>query len=575
VTVGEDFVGITNFFPVEVHTGVQRVEISLEGYDSIVYDEVRILPGEVTTLDVTLLRNSAKVPIITQPPGVEVWLDGELFDKTSGTLPPDLRSFMPSGFDPNQLSAPLPLNALPLGQHTIELRKDCYEPVRYEFNAEEPKDYTALIYKLEDSVAQLQITSNPAGGRVFLNGEYKGNTPLDLDRVCSGAHHLEVKHSTTGKYVEDIVLEKNEVLSLECPIRPTLAFLGLIADEAVPPRDMEDMRDKVTEELRKLEVMNLIFPDPSELRSLLGRSGAATFLSSELHREGPVTPPETVRDVSEKLGEALEAEALLVGYVPEQRLIKDIVLNLLAVGSTAPDTHTLNYLDRDAMSSFVGRLSESTPLFRNWIGLTTIDTRLADGPIVLGVSPDGPAASGGVEMGDVIFEVDGAAIKLSRELMEKVRTKEPGQAFVMKLGNVSSSREVRVEVGQTPVEIPVSHPDFLYNKAMVDLKHRLVVDPSNEPLARLNLALCHMQLGNYETALKEHLPNISFGDQTRGISQGTVYYYQGMAYMKLGELDEAERMFNQAMKYEEATLESNDGARVAPLAERRLREIGR
>ena len=44
---------------------------------------------------------------------------------------------------------------------------------------------------------------------------------------------------------------------------------------------------------------------------------------------------------------------------------------------------------------------------------------------------------------------------------------------------------------------------------------------------------------------------------------------------KLEEFEEATRMFNQAMKYEEATLESNNGPRVAPLAARRLREIGR
>jgi hypothetical protein len=44
--------------------------------------------------------------------------------------------------------------------------------------------------------------------------------------------------------------------------------------------------------------------------------------------------------------------------------------------------------------------------------------------------------------------------------------------------------------------------------------------------------------------------------------------------MKLEELSEAARMFNQAMKYEEATLESDDGPLVAPLARRRLREIG-
>jgi hypothetical protein len=237
--------------------------------------------------------------------------------------------------------------------------------------------------------------------------------------------------------------------------------------------------------------------------------------------------------------------------------------------------YTLNYLDREALSSLVERLSEPTPLTRSWLGLTSIDTLIANGPIVLGVAPDGPAASGGVEVGDVVIGVDGAAVRQSRELLELVRTKKPGESLVLELEREASSREVRVEVGQTPVEIPLNQPDFLYNKAMVNLRHRIVVDPANEALARLNLALCHMELGNYETALKEHFPNITFGAETRGISQGTAFYYQGLAYMKLDELDEAARMFNQAMKYEEATLESNDGPRVVPLAKMRLREIGR
>jgi tetratricopeptide (TPR) repeat protein len=83
-----------------------------------------------------------------------------------------------------------------------------------------------------------------------------------------------------------------------------------------------------------------------------------------------------------------------------------------------------------------------------------------------------------------------------------------------------------------------------------------------------------MELGNYEIALKEHFPLINFGEQVRGISQGTVYYYQGLSYMRLEEFEEAARMFQQALSHPEATLESNDGPRVAPLAERRLREIG-
>ena len=573
VMVGSDFIGITNFFPVDVHTGAHRVEIVLEGYEPVIYEEVNILPGEVESLEVTLFRNSAKLPIITQPSDVEVWVDGEFHEKTGGTLPPDLRSFIQTQFDADQLSAPLYLSALPLGQHIIELKKDCYEPIRYTFNAEEPKDYTALIYKLEDSVAQLQVVSNPPGARVFLDGEYKGNTPLDLNQVCSGSHHLEVKHSTTGKYVEDLTVEKNEALSLECPIRPTMAFLGIMASEEVPARDIGEIREKLTEELQKLEVMNLVFPSPDLLRNLLGGAGISAFVSEDFVDRGGLSPDD-VRDLSEKVGDALEVEALLVGYVPEQRLIKDVILNFLAVGSIAPDTYSLNYLDREATASFMTRLSEPTPIFGSWIGLKSIDTLLVEGPIVLRIAADVPAASGGVELGDVVIEVDGSSVGKSLELLSRVRDKQPGESLVLGLTNEGASREVRLEVGQTPVEIPQKQVGTLYNKAIVDLKHRMVVDPSNEPLARLNLALCHMALGDYETALKEHLPNVNFGDRTRGISQGTAYYYQGIAYMKLEEMSEAARMFNQATKYEEATLESDDGPLVAPLARRRLREIG-
>lgn len=573
VTVGTDFVGITNFFPVDVHTGVHRVEITLEGYEAVVYDEVRILPGEVTTIDVPLTRHSAKVPIITQPSGVEIWVDGQFYETTGGTLPPHLRSFMPSGYDPDQLSAPLDIKALPLGQHVIELKKECYEPVRYPFQAEEPKDYTALIIQLDESVGQLQVNSNPAGARVFLDGDYKGNTPLDLSPVCSGPHHLEVKHSNTGKYVEDFVLEKNEVLSLECPIRPTMAFLGLVAEEGVPERDVEEIRAKVTEELQKLEVMNLIFPDQQHLRSLLGASDISVFLGKRTSNSGADMAPQGIRDLSEKVGGALEAEALLVGYIPKQRLIKDVELNYLAVGAAVADVYTVNYLDREGVTSFVRRLSEPTHLFGGWIGLTGIDTRLAEGPIVIEVAPEGPAAAAGVEPGDVVLEADGQPVRETLELSERVRGKQPGESLVLRLVNQETFREAHVEIGETPLEIPRRQEGFLYNKAMVDLRHRMVVDPSNEALARLNLALCYMELGDYETALKAHLPYIDFGDRDWGICQGTVYYYQGMAYLELEELEEAARMFNQALQYERATLESNDGPRVAPFAKRRLRGI--
>jgi hypothetical protein len=43
--------------------------------------------------------------------------------------------------------------------------------------------------------------------------------------VCSGKHRIEVKH-TSGKFIQDIVVAKDESVTLDCPIRPSLAYLG-------------------------------------------------------------------------------------------------------------------------------------------------------------------------------------------------------------------------------------------------------------------------------------------------------------------------------------------------------------
>lgn len=575
VTVNGNFIGITNFFPIEVHTGIARVEVTLEGHESYVDPEMRIAPGEITTLDLELTRTSARLPIITDPAGVEIVVDGEVVGRTSGTLPPDLRSFMPPNMDPNRLSAPFELAALPLGDHRIELRLDCYQSVSFPFSAEEPRDYTAQIIKLEESVGSLTITSNPSEASVYLDGELRGTTPLDLRRVCSGEHRLEVKH-TTGKYVEDIEVGADESLLFECPIRPTLAMLGVVADEDVPEGDVADIRQKLREELPNLERMNLVFADEEMVRTQLRGMGLSVFVPARTEGredDGSDAHRDRVRELSERLGRALEVEALLIAHVPAQRLIKDIVIHFLAVGSPKPDTYPLNYLDPQALPDFLEQLSAPTKLHGSWAGLLAIDTRINEGPIVLDVQENGPAAESGIQPGDVVVEVGGNPVTRALDLLDAIRATDPGSSLTLRVARNGTSTEVSLAVGSTPLEVPRGDPSFLYNKAIVDLRHRMVTEPENEHLARLNAGLCHMELGDYETALKEYLPRVVLPEAT-GISQGTVLYYTALAYLRLGERAEAARLFQQALSFPDATLQSNDGPKVAPLAERRLRELG-
>ena len=176
-------------------------------------------------------------------------------------------------------------------------------------------------------------------------------------------------------------------------------------------------------------------------------------------------------------------------------------------------------------------------------------------------------------MGDVIVSVDEKEVARALDVLEAVRAAEPGSSVSVSVQRQGQAQSLSLTVGTTPLEVPLGEEGFLYNKAIVDLQHRLVVDASVENLALLNIGLCHMQLGDYETALKDYLPRVTL-PEGRGISQGTVYYHTGMAYLRLGERAEAVRLFEQALGFEGATLQSNDGPRLAPLVQRRLRELG-
>ncbi len=54
-----------------------------------------------------------------------------------------------------------------------------------------------------------------------------------------------------------------------------------------------------------------------------------------------------------------------------------------------------------------------------------------------------------------------------------------------------------------------------------------------------------------------------------GVSQGTAFYYLGLVLEKLNYKTQAVEAYRQAAGFKDATLISNDGPAVAPLAARR------
>ena len=567
VSLNGEFLSLTDFFPLDVLAGEYTVEIAREGYRTETRT-ISIAPKATETLQVELTRTLASAFVVTEPAGVEIWLDGQLRTTTSGTPGPELLEVVRGkGLDPARASGRTELGNLSLGSHNLELRKKCYETVKRQIEVPEARDYETEGIKLQDSLASLQLRSDPPGARIYLDGEAMGITPKDLDAVCSGKHRIEVKH-TSGKFIQDIVVAKDESLTLDCPIRPSLAYLGLVAESAAGERVAPDVEEKLIENLQKVATLNFL-PAP---RETVDRVLESEKLTRKALLPGGNTEPDLVKKVTEKLAAALEVQGFLIALLPGEKLQRTAVLHLLAAGNTVPDTWDVSFGESASYMRFLSAVDRKATLYRPWTGLITVDSSMFEGVPVLRVVPGSPAAQAGVQPAEVLAAVDGKAVKQTSDLLAAVDAKKAKEKLALQFkGAGGAARALDVTLADTPQEIPLNDPSLLYNKVMMDLRQQVEGYPGTETaaFARLNLAICAMHFGDFAAAHEHLLKARSELPARPGLSQGTALYYLGLALERLGYKKEAVDAYRAAAGFKDATLFNNDGPSVAPLASRR------
>jgi len=566
VSLNGELLSVTDFFPLEVIAGTYNVEVSREGYRTE-QRSITIGPKVTETLQVDLIRTLATFSFVTEPAGIEVWIDGELKGTTSGSLSPELHEpARASGIDPLKASARLEVTNITMGARQIEFRRKCYETVKRVLEVAEPADYDVPPVKLDESVGSLQLTSEPPGALIFIDGEALGQTPRELERVCSGKHRLEVKHAS-GKFVQDIVVERNESLSFDCPIRPSLAFLGVVAQSPSGERFVKEAEERLAQNLSKIKTLNFV-PAP---RDLVDRILDAERVTRKGLIPGPGNDPDVIRRVSEKLGSALEVQGLLIALLPEERLQRTALLHLLAAGNTVSDSWAVTFSESASYLLFTAAVDQKATVYRPWSGLITVDTLLHEGVPVLRIVPGSPAAQAGIQPGEILYAADGQPVKRTSDLLRAIDAKRPKDRLALQLRGPQGPRALEVVLGETPQEVPLNDPNLLYNKVMMDLRQQADGYPGTEAaaFARFNLGICAMHFGDFAAAHEHFLKAKADMPNRPGLSQGTASYYLGVALERLGYKREATDAYKAAAGYKDATLFNNDGPNAAPLAARR------
>ncbi|MCM2255392.1 MAG: PEGA domain-containing protein [Vicinamibacteria bacterium] len=567
VSLNGEFLSLTNFFPMEVLAGDYTVEIAREGYAPETR-QVTVAPRATQTLQVPLTRTAASTFFITEPAGVEIWVDGRMAAVTGGALPVDQHEVARArGLDPLRSSARTEVANLSIGAHRVEFRRRCYEPVAATLEIPEAADFDYEPVKLEDSLGTLVLRSDPAGARIIIDGESMGLTPRELTGVCSGKHRLEVKHQA-GKFVQEITLARGETLSLDCPIRPSLAFLGVVAASAAGERLVGEVEEKLVQNLARIQSLNVLTAPRELVDNLLS---AEQLTRASLVTAGGATPDQ-IRRVTEALAARLEVQGFLIAQLPDERLLRTATLHLLAAGNATADQWDVVFSESASYLRFIGAIDQKVTLYRPWTGLITVDTLLHEGVPVLRLVPDSPAARAGLKEGDIVYAVDGQAVRRTADLQAAAQRKQAGQRISLHVrGADGATRAVDLTLESTPQEIPLYDPGLLYNKLMMDLRQQVQGYPGTEAaaFARLNLALCAWHFEDFAAA-HEHVTRAAAELPKRpGLSRGTALYYVGVALERLGYKQEAIAAYREAAAVTDATLFDNDGPPVAPLAARR------
>jgi len=80
------------------------------------------------------------------------------------------------------------------GEHVVEVKKEGYKTWKKTIKIRKGKE-TDVIANLEKALGFIKVETNPEGAEVFVDGESRGFTPVEIDGLTIGEHEILIKKS--------------------------------------------------------------------------------------------------------------------------------------------------------------------------------------------------------------------------------------------------------------------------------------------------------------------------------------------------------------------------------------------
>ena len=105
----------------------------------------------------------------------------------------------------------------------------------------------------------------------------------------------------------------------------------------------------------------------------------------------------------------------------------------------------------DAAALAVGRLDRGLSFFKPSLGLTVVDVADLEGPVVVAVDPNGPAAKAGVQPGDVVLRANSQPVPDAAALTTLLAGRKADEDMTLDMKDkAGAAKKADVKVFMTP-----------------------------------------------------------------------------------------------------------------------------
>jgi serine/threonine protein kinase len=279
VYLDDEFRGRTPLTLEKVAPGSYRLKIILEGYEEWERTVV-VRAGMITSVmaELTALPPpTGSLSITSEPPRADVYINDDFRGRTPLTL---------EKVAPGSYRLKIILEGYEEWERTVVVRAGVITSV------------TAELTALPPPTGSLSITSRPSGARVYLEDDFRGHTPLTLERIAPGSYELNVTLEGYEEWERTVVVRAGVITSVTAELTTLPPPTGSLSITSRPSRaDVyinDEFRGRTPLTLENLPPgsyrLKVILEGYEDWeRSVVVRAGVITSVTAELTTLPPPT----------------------------------------------------------------------------------------------------------------------------------------------------------------------------------------------------------------------------------------------------------------------------------------------